>query len=191
MLLYTNNNWPAVEQNRWTERGKWGWLAKILVREGADKITIGRLYVAVLQVVLLLGTKRGFWHLSIEIPWGVSPPGIAVDGTHGPQKSAGRDVGVPTHWGGSGNFGNRVDQGIYLPPPEYGHTIHCDLIHHGLVFGGGEDSSNASIQAMVRAALPGYNGYQGGACRRGEEGGDGGGRSGCGGRVIVGAGRVT
>ena len=37
--------------------GKWVRLAKILVREGADKRTMGRFYVAVVQAVILFGYK--------------------------------------------------------------------------------------------------------------------------------------
>ena len=54
-LSYTYNNFPAVEQNLWRARGKWGRLAKILERKGEDKRMTGRFYVAVVQVVLLFG----------------------------------------------------------------------------------------------------------------------------------------
>ena len=43
-LSSTNDDWPAVEQNLRRERGKWGRLAKILVREGKDRRTGGRFY---------------------------------------------------------------------------------------------------------------------------------------------------
>ena len=56
-LLSTDNNWPAVEWNLWRARGKWGWLTKILGREGSYKRTAGRLYVAVVQAVLLFGSE--------------------------------------------------------------------------------------------------------------------------------------
>ena len=35
--------------------GKWGRLTKILVREGADKRTVGRFYMPVVQAVILFG----------------------------------------------------------------------------------------------------------------------------------------
>ena len=54
--------------------------------------------------------------------------------------------------------------GIYQPPPEHGHTIHCDLSYHGLVSGSGAETGNAPIQAMVGADRPGYTGYKSGAC---------------------------
>ena len=53
-----------VEQNLWRARGKWGNLTKILGREGADKRKTGRLYVSVVQVVLLFGYEA--WVLT---PW--------------------------------------------------------------------------------------------------------------------------
>ena len=46
------------------DTGKWGRLAKILGREGADRRTVGRFYVAVLQEVLLFGSDT--WVLT---PW--------------------------------------------------------------------------------------------------------------------------
>ena len=76
-------------------------------------------------------------------------------------------MGIPTRWGGTGNGGTGVDWGIYFPPSEHGCTIHCDPSYHVNVFGRGEESGNAPIQAMVGAARPGYPGYQGGACIHG------------------------
>ena len=56
MLSSTDNNCPAVEWNLRRARVKWGWLAKILGRDGVDKRNTGRFYVAVVQVVLLFGS---------------------------------------------------------------------------------------------------------------------------------------
>ena len=53
---------PAVEQNLQRAQGKWGQLANILVREGADRITVGSFYVAVVKAVLLSGSDT--WVLS-------------------------------------------------------------------------------------------------------------------------------
>ena len=46
------------------EQGKWGRLEKILGWKEADRITAGRFYVAVVQAVLLFGSKT--WVLT---PW--------------------------------------------------------------------------------------------------------------------------
>ena len=46
-LLSSNNNWTAVEQNLKRAQEKWVQLEKILGREGSDRITAGRFYVAV------------------------------------------------------------------------------------------------------------------------------------------------
>ena len=56
-LLYSNDDWLAVEQNLCRAWGNWGQLAKILGREEADVRTVGRFYVAVVQVVLLFGSE--------------------------------------------------------------------------------------------------------------------------------------
>ena len=45
-----------MERNLQRERVKWGRLAKILVREVADKRMAGRFYVEVVQAVLLFGS---------------------------------------------------------------------------------------------------------------------------------------
>ena len=90
----------------------------------------------------------------VEIPQWVSPPGSAADGGHIPQMSVGRDVGVPTHWVGTGNGVIGGDWGVYCLPPKHICTIHCDPSYHGLVFGSGEEAGNAPIQTMVVAACP-------------------------------------
>ena len=63
-LPSTDDDWPAVEWNLWRTRVKWGRLANILGREGADKRTVGRLYVSVVQVVILFGSET----------WVLTPP---------------------------------------------------------------------------------------------------------------------
>ena len=62
--LSSNKYWPAVEQNLRQAREKWGRLVKILVREGSDKRTSGKFYVAVLQAVNLFGSD--IWVIT---PW--------------------------------------------------------------------------------------------------------------------------
>ena len=55
-LSSTNDDWPEVEHNLQRAWGKLERMAKILGREGADKRTAGRFYVAVAQAVLLFGS---------------------------------------------------------------------------------------------------------------------------------------
>ena len=50
------DDWPEVEKNLRRAQVKWVWLANILGRYGADNRTAGRLYVVVVQAVLLLGS---------------------------------------------------------------------------------------------------------------------------------------
>ena len=64
------------------------------------------------------------------------------------------DIGVPTHWGGSGNGWTGGDWGVYCPPPQLGFAIHCNSYYQRLVSGGGAESGNSPIQAMVGAARP-------------------------------------
>ena len=121
---------------------------------------------------------------------GVSSPGGTSDGGHGPQTSAGRDVGVPTHWSGAENGGTVGYRGIYCPPPEHGRGIHCDPSYHGILFGGGKEDGGAPIQAMGGTSRPGFPGDQGRAGSCGGEEGDGGGRTGVGKRGRLGEGRM-
>ena len=125
-----------------------------------------------------------------EGPRGFSPPGGMADGWHGPQMPAGRDVGVPIHWSSAENDGTGGDRGIYLPPPEHGCTINFDLSYHGLMFGGVAESGNAPLQEMVGTSCSGYHEDQDRTCIHRGEGGDGGRRTGVGGRGRVGEGQT-
>ena len=53
----SSDNWPSVERNRQRVQGKWGRLAKILGRVGLNRRTVGKFYVAVLQMVILFRSK--------------------------------------------------------------------------------------------------------------------------------------
>ena len=59
MLSPSDNDGLAVEWNFRRVRGKWGRMANILGREGADRIMLGMFYVAVVQVVLPFGCETG------------------------------------------------------------------------------------------------------------------------------------
>ena len=63
-VLSSDDDWSEVEQNLRRARGKWGQLAKILGREGSDRRTVGRFYVAVVQAVLLFVSET--W---VMTPW--------------------------------------------------------------------------------------------------------------------------
>ena len=108
-----------------------------------------------------------------ESPRGVSPQGGTENGGHDPQTSTIWDMGVPTHWGGTGNGGTGGDWGIYRLPPEHSRTINCESSYHGLVSGGGAEAGNAPTQEMVGADRPGYTGDKGRECRTGGGKGDG------------------
>ena len=55
-------DWLAVVGNLGKERNSWGWLSRILIREGADPKVSGHLYKAVLQAVLLF--RAEMWVLT-------------------------------------------------------------------------------------------------------------------------------
>ena len=102
-----------------------------------------------------------------EPPQGFPPPGSAADGRQGAQTSTGWDMGVYTHWGGAGIGGAGGDWGVYHPPLEQSCTVHCNLSYHGLMSGGGAESGNTHIHAMVASARSGYPGGEGGECNSG------------------------
>ena len=91
-LFSTDNNWPTVEQNPRRAQVKWGRLTKILEKEGSYKITVGRFYVALVQAVLLFGSKAwvltprlekallGFRHREAWRMAGIGPK-LQMDGT--------------------------------------------------------------------------------------------------------------
>ena len=85
-----------------------------------------------------------------------------ADVGHGPQMSAGWDVGVPIHWGGAGKCGTGGDWGIHCSPLENGCAIHDNPSYHGLVVGFGAEAGNAPIQVMVGESRPVYHGDKGG-----------------------------
>ena len=53
VLLADDNNCPVVVCNLQTAHQKWARLTRVLSREGADGRTLGQIYLAVLQLVLL------------------------------------------------------------------------------------------------------------------------------------------
>ena len=55
IISSTDDNWTAVYHNLHRAKGKWGEMVRILGREGADRRTTGRFYVAVVQAVILFG----------------------------------------------------------------------------------------------------------------------------------------
>ena len=67
-LLTSGDNFPAVEWKFRRARGKWGWMAKILGRERADRIMVGRFYMAVVQSVLLFGSATWVMTPQLENP---------------------------------------------------------------------------------------------------------------------------
>ena len=50
--------------------------------------------------------------LYVEGHQGIPPPGGMAGGEHGTQMSKVWDMGVPTHWGGSGNVSYGLDRGV-------------------------------------------------------------------------------
>ena len=56
-LSGSDNYWPAVVRNLLRAQQKWALLSRVLGREGADARTLGRIYVVVVQVVLMYGSE--------------------------------------------------------------------------------------------------------------------------------------
>ena len=116
-LSSTNDDWLAVEQNLRRERGKWGRMVNILGREGEDNRMVERLYMTVVQTVLLFGSRDvGTDPPAGEILRGFLQTGVKADSGHGPQTPMGWDMGLPTHLGVAFNGGAECYWGLYCPP---------------------------------------------------------------------------
>ena len=57
VLKAEDDNWPAVVRNLWCTRQKWVWRTRVLIRKGAYTRTLGQIYLAVVQSVLLYGSE--------------------------------------------------------------------------------------------------------------------------------------
>ena len=57
VIAAEDDDWPEVVRNLRRNRQKWAWLNQILSREGADAQTLGHIYLAVVQLVLLYGSE--------------------------------------------------------------------------------------------------------------------------------------
>ena len=56
-LSEADDDWTAVVHNLQISRQKWVWLSRVLRREEADSWTLGKIYVAVVHVVMLYRTE--------------------------------------------------------------------------------------------------------------------------------------
>ena len=54
-LLVLYSDWTTVVLNLHREQQKWAQLSRVLGKEGTDARTVGRIYMAVVQVVILYG----------------------------------------------------------------------------------------------------------------------------------------
>ena len=143
----------------WKARLKWSQLSLVLIREGEYAQTSGRIYVAVVQAVMLYGSEtwvmtplieRGFWRI---------PP-------QGGQKADGDTTSYSTVWwmgvsstGGS-NGGGVIKGGwdVGLPPPDHSCTFHCDQTHHGPLSGGGAEAGVKGDKVVVVSGCIGLGG---------------------------------
>ena len=58
VLSAADNDWPEVVHKLWRARQKWARLYLVLIREGADAQTLGRIYVVVVQAVVLYRSEK-------------------------------------------------------------------------------------------------------------------------------------
>ena len=57
LLVAADEDWPEVFKNLWREHKKWARMTRVLSREGADARTLGQIYLAVVQSVMLYGLE--------------------------------------------------------------------------------------------------------------------------------------
>ena len=54
-LSLAEYDWTVVVHNLQRKQQKWALMSRVLIMEGADDQTLGRIYVAVLQAVMIYG----------------------------------------------------------------------------------------------------------------------------------------
>ena len=67
LLTATDDDCPAVIDNLWKARKSWSCMAQTLRREGVDTNTEWRLYVTVVQFILMFGSET--WVVTPQIKW--------------------------------------------------------------------------------------------------------------------------
>ena len=55
VLLVADDNFPGVLHNLRKAHQKWEWLSRVVIREGVYARTLGRIYVTVVQAVMMYG----------------------------------------------------------------------------------------------------------------------------------------
>ena len=85
-----------------------------------------------------------------------------------------RSVDINLTGGRDGTSGPSGVGDLRLPPPEQGHTVHCDQAHYIPVSGGAEDTGAKDIQAVVVTGWDGCGRDMGGGLGGGTNEGEGG-----------------
>ena len=93
-----DDDFPSVVGNLQRARKSWGWLLRILSREGADPNVSGIFSKAVIQVVVLFGEET-----LVLTPGWIEPLVVSNTGSHdgspgGSQGDRGMVVGNTHHW---------------------------------------------------------------------------------------------
>ena len=57
-LTATDNDWSAVVRKLRKARRSWGWLSRVLVREGTDPKVSREFYISVTQAVLIFDSEK-------------------------------------------------------------------------------------------------------------------------------------
>ena len=70
VLLALDDDCSELVHKIWREWQKWEHLSRVLIREGADAHTLGIIYVAVFQVVMLYGLETWVMSPCIGVVWG-------------------------------------------------------------------------------------------------------------------------
>ena len=65
VLSEADNNWPEVVGNLRRARKKWARMTRVLSREGEDAWTSGKIYLAVVQLVLIYMSE--LWVLTLRM----------------------------------------------------------------------------------------------------------------------------
>lgn len=110
----TYDDFPEVIGNLQKVRRSWARLSRIIGQEGADAWKLERLYLDIVQAILIIGLKTGLVTPHIRgVVGGVPPPGGMMDWGEATMSMRGWELGLPPTGGGHEGSGTVVDGDLY------------------------------------------------------------------------------
>ena len=148
MLTAGDDDWLALVGNLGEARKSWGWLSRVLGREGADPKVSGSFYSGSAP---LWGGDMGPHSEDGEGPGQPSVQGREGDHREASAAEERRDLVLPASGGGTGGSGARGDTEVNNTEAEHGRTIYCDATDSGPMRAGHPAARSKGVLAVVGA----------------------------------------